>query len=365
MSQFLPAFLMSYTDSSFTNPHEVVLANEPQECTGNFTHMGAKYWGFETERHCAITPRAGSQGFRFDHDAFNSFIIGLNHRSLVREVRVSTKWFTGNQVPCVAIDLIDGDNEVVVLNRVILEPDQEHIFSISETWATRCRVRCFHEGGIARVNLFGDPGDALYDRLNLLEGAAVSHISNEHYGSPQMAVRGQRIENHMVGWESARSGFGEQAVFQLRKPTQVQCLVVDTYLHRLNPPLSCHLFGLPVDEDMTLDDAMTKQPCWQITFDDGTTVVPPDIQAYMRDQAFLTEAVTNPHQFNVDLAVADDSPWVPLIRFAPLAADTWHELNKIESNQPMQHLLYMHFPNGGVHGLKLFGLELEGGALAT
>jgi len=359
MSQFLPAFLISYTDSSFTNPHEVVLADEPQECAGNFTHMGAKYWGFETERHCAVTLRADNQGFRFDHDAFNSFTIGLTHRSLVREIKISTKWFTGNQVPCVAVDLIDGDKEVVVLDRVTLEPDQEHVFTVSESWATRCRIRCFHEGGIARVNLFGDLIDPLYDKPNLLEYAEVSHISNVHYGSPQMAVRGQRLERHMVGWESARSGFGEQAVFRLRYPTQVQCLIVDTYLHRLNPPRACHLFGLPAAKDVTLGDAMSTQPRWQITFDDGTTVIPQDIQAYMRDKAFLNEAVTNPRQFNIDLALVADSPWVPLIRFAPLAADAWHELNEVESDQPMQQLLYMHFPNGGVHGLKLFGLESQ------
>jgi len=358
MSQFLPAFLITYTDSSFTNPHEVVLPDEPPDCSGNFTHMGAKYWGFETERHCTITSRADNQGFRFDHDAFNSFVIGLTHRSLVREIRISTKWFTGNQVPCIAVDLIEGDNEMVVLDRVALAPDQEHVFTITQTWATQCRVRCFHEGGIARVNLFGDLGDSLYDRQNLLEYAEVSHISNIHYGSPQMAVGGQRIENHMVGWESARSGFGEQTVFQLRYPTQVQCLVVDTYLHRLNPPRSCHLFGLPADEAMPLDRAMSKQPRWQITFDDGTNVRPSDIQTYMRDKAFLNELVPNPRQFNIDLVLPDDSPWVPLIGFAHLAADSWHELNEIESTESVKHLLYMHFPNGGVHGLKLFGKEL-------
>jgi allantoicase len=358
MSQFLPAFLITYTDSSFTNPHEVVLPDEPPECAGNFTHMGAKYWGFESERHRAIASRGENQGFRFDHDAFNSFIIGLTHRSLVREIKISTKWFTGNQVPCVSVDLIESGNEVVVLDRVTLEPDQEHVFTISETRATQCRIRCFHEGGIARVNLIGDLGESLYDKPNLLEYAEVSHISNGHYGSPQMAIRGQRIENHMVGWESARSGFGEQAVFQLRQPTQVQCLIVDTYLHRLNPPRSCHLFGLPADEAMTLDEAMSKQPRWQITFDNGTTVTPSDIQAYMQDKAFLNEPVANPRQFNIELGLPCDSPWVPLIRFKHLGADTWHEMNEIESDQSVKHLLYMHFPNGGVHGLKLFGKEL-------
>ena len=55
---FLDAFLISYSDSSFTNPHEVVRPDEPEECTGNFTHMGAKYWGFETARHRATVKTA-------------------------------------------------------------------------------------------------------------------------------------------------------------------------------------------------------------------------------------------------------------------------------------------------------------------
>ena len=106
--KFLPAFLISYSDSSFTNPHEVVLPDEPAECTGNFTHMGAKYWGFETSRHLPLSRT--ETGFRFAHNLTHEFLIGLTHRSVVEEIHVSTKWFTGNQVPYISIELIDDES---------------------------------------------------------------------------------------------------------------------------------------------------------------------------------------------------------------------------------------------------------------
>ena len=343
---FLPAFLIEYSDSSFTNPHEVVLPDEPAECTGNFTHMGAKYWGFETSRHMPYA-RTDS-GFRFNHHSTHEFLIGLTHQSTVEEIHVSTKWFTGNQVPFVSIELIDGDESEWVVERAKLKPDEDHVFTVASIQATHCRVHCFHEGGIARVNLFGTAGEALLENENLLERASISYVSNDHYGSPTMAVEGKREQDYMIGWESARSGFGEQCVFSFDAPTAVKTLIVDTYLHRLNPPLSCHLFGL-VDDD--IDTAMKQQPRWCLQFDNGTELVPDDIQAFMSDKSYLKLGLS---EFNITLKVEEDSPWIPLAPFSDLKPDTWHEI-ALEPAPPVKHLLYMHFPNGGVHGLKVFG----------
>lgn len=350
MREFLPGFLIEYSDSSFTNPHEVVLPDEPLECTGNFTHMGAKYWGFETDRHLALTPVAG--GFRYDSSACHHFVIGLDQRSVVEEIRVSTKWFTGNQVPFVSIELIDGDQRQLVVEQAKLTPDEEHVFTVASVTATRCRVMCFHEGGIARVNLFGTPGEAVYQQPNLLEQATISYVSNDHYGSPAMAVAGCRREDHMIGWESARSGFGEQCVFSFDHPIIPQTLVVDTYLHRLNPPLSSHLYGYAGDD---LDAAMVNQPRWVVRFACGTEVQPDDIQAYMSKRRYLEEPVKDATVFEVRLENPSESPWIPLVPQLDLKPDTWHEAATAKSNTGVQHLLYMHFPNGGVHGLKVFG----------
>ena len=157
-----------------------------------------------------------------------------------------------------------------MIERAKLKPDEDHVFIVASLTASRCRVRCYHEGGIARVNLFGEAEEALIEQTNLLEKARISYVSNDHYGSPAMAVEGQREQDYMIGWESARTGFGEQCVFSFLRRVE-KLIIVDTYMHRLNPPLSCHLFGL-VDKRGFEIEAMKKQPSWCIQFDNGTEV---------------------------------------------------------------------------------------------
>ena len=57
----VPAFVVAYSDSDFTNPHEVVLPDEPKDCTSEYTHMGVKYWGLETGRHKATSVSPGEK----------------------------------------------------------------------------------------------------------------------------------------------------------------------------------------------------------------------------------------------------------------------------------------------------------------
>lgn len=348
--QQLPAFVIAYSDSSFTNPHEAALPDEPPECTGNFTHMGAKYWGFETARHRATT--ASSDAYRFDHNAYHWLHLGLKSPAAVQKITISTRWFTGNHVPEVSVELIRGRTTVEVLSRSKLEPDQDHEFLIDATEADECLVRCYHEGGIARVNLFGELLPAVSTPKNLLENATISHVSNEHYGKPGDAVSGNREVDYMLGWESARSGFGEQALFHLAAPSRIHSIVVDTYLHRLNPPLACHVFGTVTDD---ADAAMLSRPRFSLIFDDGHQVTPEDFAAYMTDKLYLNEAVTDPMQFSVRLTNPAPESWHPLISFGQLRPDAWHHFRELEYHEPITHLLYMHYPNGGIHGLKAFG----------
>ena len=70
----LASFLIAYSNSEFTNPHEVVLPDAPQDCRSHFTHMGAKYSGFESRRH--TTTRMGQKAFTYDHDAHDWLVIG-------------------------------------------------------------------------------------------------------------------------------------------------------------------------------------------------------------------------------------------------------------------------------------------------
>lgn len=346
ITEFLPAFLIGYSNSDFTQPHEVVLPDEAPDCRLQFTHMGARYSGYETVRHRATS--VVGQGFRYDHDAHHWLHIGLRQRSEVRNLKISTKWFTGNQVRAVSVYLIDEltGSRRQVLERVALQPDTDHEFPLDGVLATECYVECYYEGGIARVQLFGGPAaELLPERVNLLEGAAISHVSNDHYGNPGMAVAGNRRESHMVGWESARTGFGERALFTLAAPAVVREIVVDTYLHRLNPPLSSHVFGFNGTEP-----PMEEAPRWKLVLADGREIIPEDFRAYMLAQEYLALGVKT---FEIRLHTTGER-WKSVLPFGELAADRYHRFRELGDVGPVTHLLYMHYPNGGIHGLKVF-----------
>ncbi len=347
----VPAFLISYSDSAFTNPHEAVLPDDPKDCRDDFTHMGKKYWGYETRRHRATSVLPAAQALAYDHDAHNWLLIGLKERTEIDKIAVSTKWYTGNQVRAVSVFLIDGmtGERKQVLERAPLAPDKEHEFKVPPTVATECLVECYYEGGISRINFFGaKTPEQPPARKNLLDGAEISHVSNDHYGNPAMAVSGNRAETHMRGWESARTGFGERALFHLKKPAVIEEIVVDTYLHRLNAPLTCHVFGMNGFKEAD----MASAPRWKIVTKAGKEIIPDDFQAFMLEQKYLPEK-----KFEIKLHVPEKSPWQPVLPFAALSPDTFHRFRDLEKHAPVTHVLYMHYSNGGIHGLKVYGAE--------
>ena len=288
----IPSFILSYSDSGFTNPHEMVLPDDPHDCRGDYTHMGAKYWGLETERHVATNVLWDEAALTYDHNQHHTVDLAFTKRAIIHEVCFSTKWFTGNQVRSVSVILTDEQTGVSsrVLERVALAPDAERCCAIPPTVATECRLELYYEGGLSRVLFFGEPVvDQAPARLNLLKDAAISHVSNDHYGNPAMAVAGEREVMHMSGWESARTGFGERALFHLDRPVTPTEIVVDTYLHRLNAPLTCHLFALKEEDPASISAHMAQAPRWQLTFADGHTIIPDEFQQYMLTQAYLFE----------------------------------------------------------------------------
>ncbi len=354
----IPAFIIAYSNSDFTNPHELVLQDEPKDCREDHTHMGVKYTGLETCRHLNTHFNEDKKCLDYHHKQCNWIRIGLKERAKIEEIKVSTKFFTGNQVRAISVILIDEltGEKTTVLERINLQPDNNHSFYIEPTVATECRIELYYEGGITRMNFLGAiENEQLLKTENLLEKAIISHVSNEHYGHPKMVVNADRKEMYMKGWESARTGFGEQALFHFQEATLIREVVVDTYLHRLNPPLSCHIFGLNNSNGEDIDKLMEKKPRWILEFKGGEQVIPDNFQQYMLEQKYLKEDVSDPHDFHIMLQSLDNSPWQAILPFEALKPDTFHRFLKFENAGPFTHLLYMHYPNGGIHALKVFG----------
>jgi len=354
----IPAFLIAYSESDFTNPHEAVLPTAPRDCRGEFTHMGARYWGYESRRHRATRVLARDAALEFDHHAHHWMRIGLKRRARVDRIAISTRWFTGNQVRAVSVTLTDelAGRSKQVLERARLRPDAEHAFRFRPFPATECRVDIHSEGGIARIRLFGETApEQPPRRRNLLEGARITHVSNAHYGKPEQAVAGDRRPMHMVGWESARTGCGERALFHLKRPAVIDEVVVDTYLHRLNAPLTAHVFAVNA-KARDIGRLMKQAPRWSLLFDGRKQVIPADLRDYMLNQRYLRErGVKDRERFRIRLHLPKGCPWQAILPFAPLSPDTYHRFRRVHDVGPVTHVLYMHFDNGGIHGLKMFG----------
>ncbi|HJQ99706.1 MAG TPA: hypothetical protein VJ826_15435, partial [Candidatus Polarisedimenticolaceae bacterium] len=79
---------------------------------------------------------------------------------------------------------------------------------------------------------------------------------------------------------------------------------------------------------------------------------------YMLNQRYLKErGVKNREQFAIRLHTPRGCPWKPILAFAPLRPDTLHRFRDLNDVGPVTHVLYMHFDNGGIHALRMFGAE--------
>ena len=356
MTEILPTFLINYSESDFTNPHEVVRSATPENRKGNFSHMGAEFWGFESARHKTTALNEKGDGFTYDNEAHEWLNIGLKTRAEVSKITISTKWYIGNAVPEVSVTLRDGEKNQKVLTRVPLQPDSEHVFDIDPTLATECRVVCHYGGGIARINLLGQKLQKRANEKNILENAVVKKISNSYFGTPMDAVMGHREVDYMRGWESARKGFGEHALFRLKNPTIVKELIVDTYMHRLNSPLSCHLFAVDSQEPDISQKIWDDRPRWGLRFEGGLEVIPENFPEYMGNRQFLLEKASASSKFQIFLKPSDS--WLTLLAFGALSPDTFHKFNIEKCTSAVTSLLFMYYPNGGIHGLKIHGDEI-------
>jgi allantoicase len=108
-----------------------------------------------------------------------------------------------------------------------------------------------------------------------------------------------------------------------------------------------------------LNSIIKSAPRWKVVFGNGYEVIPDDLQNYILQRQFLAENVPDNHLYQIHLHVLENSPWNPLVSGSYLTRDTYHRFREIETRTPVTHVIVMHYPNGGIHGLKVHGIETE------
>lgn len=170
------------------------------------TPKGQVYDGWGTRR------RRGPDATLPDREARDWVIVRLGVPGVARAIVVDTAFFTGNYPQSCSADacsvtgyptaeeLASGDWEEIV-PRGLLTGDARHVFGVSSGRRfTHVRLNIFPDGGIARLQVHGEPvpdpallAGLSIDLAALENGADVVACSDRFYSSPRNAIARDRI----------------------------------------------------------------------------------------------------------------------------------------------------------------------------
>ena len=107
------------------------------------SHIWEQNIGASKQRVTKQPPLTQTKVASDDHNAHHWLKLGLVTPAIVKEIQISTRWFTGNQVLSIAVILSEGVPTEILCAPI--KPDS-NTFRIKPTEADECLVRCFHEG---------------------------------------------------------------------------------------------------------------------------------------------------------------------------------------------------------------------------
>ena len=144
-------------------------------------------------------------------------------------------------------------------------------------------------------------------------------------------------------WRTCRLSFDQ--------PVTPSTLVVDTYLHRLSPPLCCQLFALPLEQTAHTSLSEPILPKWEVSVSQAYGFEPvEDLSAFMSNELAKSRA----DQRDIQLRMGrNTSPWTPITGLIGPSPDTYHERLPLPGLRLRRSCLFS-FPTG-IHGLKVYG----------
>eukprot|EP00658_Telonema_sp_P-2_P015334 TRINITY_DN15891_c0_g2_i1.p1 TRINITY_DN15891_c0_g2~~TRINITY_DN15891_c0_g2_i1.p1 ORF type:complete len:349 (-),score=72.49 TRINITY_DN15891_c0_g2_i1:255-1301(-) len=332
-------------------------------------------------------------------------ILQLGYPGRIRGIMLDTAHFTGNQVPAISIRaanlapddlriaklverrtmnfnggqcqaddvdatsaaaLLESEKWETVLSKRPLKPGYEetrrHFFEIGEEHGTgssgkgwtHLRVDYFPDGGVARLQVFGEvirpdilmarTARAPIDLAAASNGGVPIACSNKHYGTPANLIAPGRAAKMDEGWETARNPkrpavltaqkdgklelpqeMVDWAIIRLATVGVVEKLEIDTNHFKGNFPESCTVEGLLIEETRILTTSGSR----------------------IATSADLARLAMEEHEFD----------WRPILTRTALKPHTRHhfETKDLEAPTPFSHVKITIFPDGGVSRLRVFG----------
>jgi allantoicase len=320
-SQRLGGAVLIANDEFFAPKDNLLKPEEAVWKEGKYTDRGKWMDGWETRRR--RTP---------GHDWC---IVRLGLPGLVRGVVVDTAYFRGNYPEACSIEACAVEGQptpeelaedrsvewVEILGQSDLEGHSKNRFEIdSGRRFTHLRLRIFPDGGVARLRVHGEPLPDLdrwqrrgeIDLAAIENGGRVIDASDMFFGSANNLMMPGRGKNMGDGWETKRRrGPGHDwVVLQLGVEGHLEHIEVDTRHFKGNYP-----------------------------------------------DRFSLEGAQAP----AELADVDALEWRPLLDETKLQAHTRHQFALDAGGEPVTHIRFNIYPDGGVSRLRLYGQPSERG----
>lgn len=241
-------------------------------------------------------------------------VVRLARPGRIHGLDLDTSHFTGNFPPAASVEACNlasgdpgsGSTWFPLLPAVDLGGNRHHWFATDAApRATHVRVNLFPDGGLARLRVYGVPdfdavlpdADGLIDLAAALNGGTVVAANNEHFGAASALLLPGRGVDMGDGWETRRrrEPGNDWCVIALARPGVIEAIEVDTAHFKGNYPDRCSIRAARVAGG-TRESIVTQSMFWPVLLPEQKLGM--DRQHHYRAEILPHEPVTHV-RFNI------------------------------------------------------------------
>lgn len=344
---------LSCSNDFFAEMENLLKAETPIFQPGVFTERGQIMDGWESRRRRFLPDGNSDDGLQYDW-----CIIKLGAQGIIRGINANTAHFLGNAPQQVSLEACNIKGEPTddtewtqLIDRTPVNPGCDNLIDVETTHSeanqvwTHVRFNMFPDGGVARLNIYGEviadhhwflAGEPL-DLAYIKNGARPVACSDMFFSAPENILMPERGANMGDGWETKRRrSIGDVEVdrgndwliLQLATRGNIEKILIDTCHFKGNYPNAFALEGAVLTaEQVANKEALTADSHLDARFDKtGGT-----------DQLGIT--------------------WTPIIQRTALFSDREHTFKDEITAQEhsFTHVRLKMFPDGGISRIRLWG----------
>ncbi|MBK8170957.1 MAG: allantoicase [Sandaracinaceae bacterium] len=241
----------------------------------------------------------GWESRRKREDGYDTCIVKLGVRGVIRAVDIDTNHFLGNHPPFASLEATSASDSasaaelanakwVELVPQSPLRPGSQNLFAValqSDSY-THVRLHIYPDGGVARMRIWGsaDPDwsrvdadestrpllkSGEVDLASVRNGALALACSDAFFGPMNNLIAPGRAANMGGGWETRRKRLpgNDWILVRLGAPGEIELVEIDTNHFKGNFPDRFALRGIHAPDAQITDlialSSYAKEPAWQ------------------------------------------------------------------------------------------------------